>query len=436
MRSSRLPSRRRFLTVAAPYVLTSVALGAQKRPPASDRIVTGHIGVGGLGIGYHLRYFLAQPDVQVAAVCDVDARHRERARKAADQRTGAKSKVAAFGDFRQLLDRRDVDAVIIATPDHWHALPAVGACQAGKDVYCEKPLALTIDEGKAMVQAAQRYGRITQTGTQQRSSGHFRQVCEWVRNGRIGHVHTCRTSVTGNPGRAHEAPRKPPKHLDWDFWLGAAPWTEYVPSRCHGSFRWYRDYSGGKLTDWGVHLNDIIQWGMGTDHTGPVLVEGKGQMALDNAQYEWPDRMEVRYEFEKPDFTLYYHQPDIPDEPRRSHGMKFYGTRGAIFVDRSGFQCHDKGGHPREPLEPTAAGEVHLFRSPGHQRHWLDCVKSRQQTFDPWEIGHRSTTLSHLGNISYLLGRPVRWDPKKQLIPGDDVANRMLSRPYRAPWCL
>jgi predicted dehydrogenase len=293
-----------------------------------------------------------------------------------------------------------------------------------------------MDEGQAMVRAAQRYGRITQVGTQQRSTAHFRQVCEWVRNGRIGRVHTCRTGIVPNPSHAYEAPRKPPASLDWNLWLGPAPWAEYVPTRCHGTFRWYRDYSGGKMTDWGVHLNDIIQWGMGTDETGPVLIAAKGEMDPRNVQFEWPATMEVRYEYKNPDFTLFYHQPGIPDEPGKDHGMKFYGTEGAVFVNRAGFQCYDKAGQKRGPFDPTAADEARLFSSPGHQRHWLDCVKSRRPTFDDWRIGHRSTTLSHLGNIAYLLGRPIRWDPAREQVVGDDVAARMLSRPYRAPWRL
>lgn len=395
--------------------------GVKKAPP-SEKIVIGMIGVRNMG-GGHLRGLVGNPGVIVAAVCDVD----ESVRLEAKARTGGKAD--DYNDYRDLLDRNDIDAVLIATPDHWHALTTVHACQAGKDVYVEKPLALTIEDGRAMVTAARRYGRIVQMGTQQRSQSHFRHVCELVQNGRIGKVNLVRTWFEGNPHCDWIPDSVPPPGLDWDMWLGPAPWVPYNTQRHPYNFRYFRDYSGGMLTDWGVHLNDIAQWGMGADYTGPHTIEAKGTMYPDN-MFEWPETMEVKYGYDG--FDLVWTQGLEVAEPGAGYGVKFYGQKGSIFVDRGEYRIHAD----TEIDETIGSDDIQLYRSPDQKRNWLECIKTRKFPISEVEIGHHATALSHLGNISFLLGRKVHWDPEKERFMGDEAANRMIGKPYRAPWHL
>ncbi|HJN18884.1 MAG TPA: Gfo/Idh/MocA family oxidoreductase, partial [Armatimonadota bacterium] len=244
----------------APLVVSSRALGQADKVAANDRIALGFIGIGGMGNG-HLGGFLGNRRTEVLAVCDVDAGHRE----AAANRVG--DGCAQYADHRELLDRDDIDAVVIATPDHWHTLTSIHACQAGKDVYCEKPLTLTIEECWKLTAAVRRYGRVFQTGSQQRSSREFQQAVSLVRAGRIGKVHTVKVGIGTGPTSGYEPNTAPPDGLDWDMWLGPAPKVPYTRQRCHGNFRWFWDYSGGKMTDWGHHHNDIAQWGLNMDGT-------------------------------------------------------------------------------------------------------------------------------------------------------------------------
>ncbi|NLE61762.1 MAG: Gfo/Idh/MocA family oxidoreductase, partial [Planctomycetes bacterium] len=256
--------------IAAPYMLTSRALGTAGTQPANNRIGMGFIGVGGMGRG-HLGNFLRFPDVEVVAIADVFDQSRNEAMKMVREAYG--KDIPAYHDYRELLARKDVDAVLIATPDHWHALTAIHACEAGKDVYCEKPLSYTIREARRMVDAARRNNAVFQVGSQQRSSDNFRLACELVRSGRIGKVRWVRATIGGGPVCDWEPNVPPPPGLDWNFWLGPAPWAEYTPKRCLADFRWFYDYSGGKMTDWGAHHNDIAQWGLGMDGSGPVKTE-------------------------------------------------------------------------------------------------------------------------------------------------------------------
>ena len=301
---TRQSSRRRFLTSTAfglfapSFILSREANGAIRRP-ASDRVVAALIGCGGRGMG--LLSIHDDPGCTIAAVCDVDQQHLA----AAKNRIG---KCDAYQDFRRILDRRDIDAVLIATPDHWHAAITVMACQAGKDVYCEKPLCRTIGEGRKMVEAARRYDRVVQMGTQYRSIAQSRQACEWVRNGRLGKVHTVRLSHPRNPTHPCEPPRPMPPDLDWDLWLGPAPWAAYHPARCHFTFRYFMDYGGGAIADNGVHMFSVVSWAMGTDRTGPVTIEATGREAPNNL-YDVPVEMRVRYEFADPPFTMLWEQP-------------------------------------------------------------------------------------------------------------------------------
>jgi predicted dehydrogenase len=427
---SRIP-RRTFLKTsiggiaaasAIPAYIPSTVLAAEGRPAPSDRVVVGSIGTGDLGRRHHLaNCLLPNKRVEMAAVCDVDRNHRDEAAQIVKQRTGRR--VGVYKDFRHLLERKDIDAVLIAVPDHWHALIAIAAMEAGKDVYCEKPLTLTIDEGKAMVAAARRYGTVFQTGSQQRSDKRFRQACELVRNGRIGKLQKVTTHIGGIDGGTWQPTQTPPPELDWDFWLGPAPWSDYSPNRCHYQFRWFYDYSGGKMTDWGAHHNDIAQWGIGADSSGPVEVDGKGTFH-ENGPHDVPGSFEVAYKYANGVEMICYSEGE--------NGAKFYGTDGWIFVNRSKIEASN----PDILKIQLGPSDVHLYKSDHHHNNWLDCIQSRERCICDVEIGHRSITVCHIGNISIRLGRPLKWDPVKEEFVGDEAANQFLRKPMRAPWHL
>jgi len=416
-------TRREFLKKAAqgaaaasflPSIVSARALGAEDKVAASERLTMGFIGIGGMGNG-HLGSFLGRPQVDVVAVCDVYGPHLKQAK----ERAGGRA--VAYTDFRDLLDRKDIDAVLIATPDHWHALIAIAACQAGKDVYCEKPLTLTIAEGRALVNAVRRYGRVFQTGSQQRSDDEFRFACELVRSGRIGKLHTIRTGFGGGPTSPYEPDTDPPPDLDWNLWLGPAPWVPYNKLRCIYNFRWFYDYSGGKMTDWGAHHNDIAQWGNGTELSGPVEIEGTATFPT-SGLYDTATSFLITYTYAN----------GVKLICGQGHGAKFEGTDGWVHVDRGFLEAS-----PPELLEEKLGpGDVHLYHSESHRENWLECLKTREKPICDVEIGHRSVTVCHLGNIAIRSGRKLRWDPDRERFVGDDAMNRWLSKPMRAPWHL
>ncbi len=417
----RGPSRRQFLStagvgLAVPTFVAPKALGADGEKPASERVVAALIGSGGRGMG--LLSIHGDPRCTVAAVCDVDRNRMAAAQKRLGGCNGEQ-------DFRRLLDRRDIDAVLVATPDHWHAPITVMACQAGKDVYCEKPLCRTIGEGRAMVDAARRYDRVVQMGTQYRSIARTRQVCEWVRNGRLGEVRTVRLWHRANRVHPLEPCRQPPPELDWNLWLGPAPWADYHPAKCHFSFRWFMDYGGGSIADNGVHMFGVVSWAMGTDHTGPVTVEATGRQAPNNL-FDAPVDMRVRYEFADPAFEMIWEQPG----PGRL-SIDFVGSRATL----SGFWEFNVS-QGEADLSATRNDELHLDKSDNHAGNWLDCIATRRRPVMDVEIGHRVTSWSHLGNIAYVVGRKLHWDPVAERFRNDDEANRLLDAPYREPWRL
>ncbi len=417
-------NRRRFLKVSAgaasalavPYFVPSRAFGA------NDKIATGHIGLGGQG-GGNLRGFINQ----AVAVCDVDKDHLAKAVKSVEN---ARGKCDAYTDYRKLLERTDIDAVVISTPDHWHALPTIHACQAGKDVYCEKPLSLTVSEGRKMVEAARANNRIVQTGSQQRSDKNFRLACELVRSGRIGDLQTV---LVGIPGPNHPFTKSPPPpdsdpppQLDYDLWLGPAKYRTYNEKRVHYNFRFFWDYSGGQMTNWGAHHIDIGQWGIGADDTGPVEIEGT---ATFHPQH-WHDVTEtcrITHTYANGvKMIVGQGQKDTPS------GTTFIGSSGTIHVNRGTLKST-----PAEIIkQPIGSGDVHLYVSNSHHGDFLDCMKSRKLPICDVEIGHRSATVCHLGNIAAILGRKIQWDPVNEQIVGDDEASAMLERPYRAPWTI
>ena len=407
--------------VGVPYVIAASALGGDGKPPPSERITIGMIGLGWKGFtgcwGSLVQGFLADPMCRVRAVCDIDQRYLKRAKVYVDKEygdTGCKE----FHDFRDLLARPDIDAVAIATPDHWHAVQTIWACRQGKDVYCEKPLSLTIREGRAMVDAARRYGRVVQTGSQSRSTARLRFACEAVRSGRIGKVSEVRVSC-GWPSVPCNLPGEPvPDYLDWEFWLGPAPWRPYNPGIHPMSFRSWYDYSGGGMTDWGAHHFDLAQWGLGKDHTGPVEI-----IPPDGAEYP-------HLTFKYADGVKMIHSSmDI------NEGVTFIGTEGKVWT-------YGVVGGTR--FEPTALGHMHgkpdetpvtqNTGNHGHTHDFIDAVRTRRRPNADVEIGYHTVTICHLGNIAYRLKRPLKWDPDKEVFVGDEDANRYLDRARRQPW--
>ncbi len=433
-RTSSGMSRRDFIrgvaagAVAVPWIISRTALGADEKPAASERITLGFIGIGYQTRG-HLSHYLGQKETQVLAVCDVDTKRREHAKKmvedryAKDTKGGAYKGCGAYNDFRELLARKDIDAVVIGTPDHWHAIPAIEACIAKKDIYCEKPLTLTIKEAKLLIDAVRKHERVFQTGSQQRSDKEFRQACELVRSGRIGKIKTVTVDV-GDPSKPCDLPEeKLEEGLDWNLWLGCAPMRPYnsilSPRGIHNHFplwRLYREYSGGYMTDWGAHHFDIAQWALGMDESGPVEIIPPGDpKAVKGVKYIYANGVEVIHGAVPP-----------------PGGILFTGTDGEITVTRGKITSK-----PDSILkEPLGEKDVHLYASPGHHRDWINCIRSRKKPICDVEIGARSVTVCHLGNLAYWNHRKLKWDPKKWQFVGDEEANKWLDRERRNPWQL
>jgi predicted dehydrogenase len=429
-------SRRDLLKHAAlasvPWLATApVAWGTPSGPPAERRVRVGLIGCGDFGRRQHLqKLLLPNPRIQVTAVCDVDEVHRAQAALAVQACAGALP--AVDKDFRQLLDRPEVDAVVIATPDHWHALIALAAMQAGKDVYCEKPLTLNVAEGQALAVAARRYGTVFQTGSQQRSDNYyFRQAHDLVRQGAIGRIQRVSLHLGSPPNGVWQRPQTPPAGLDWDFWLGPAPWADYTPNRCHYLFRWHSDYSGGMITDHGAHQADIAQWIIGADGSGPTQVRGSGTFRAD---LPYDVAMSYNVEF------IYGRHGGVPlrltsERSPRGGQVDIEGTDGWLSVSRRRLLAQ----RPEILNEFAAEADYQRRLTESYARHydnWLDCINSRERTRCDVEVGRRSVTLCHLANIAIRLQRPLDWDPGQEEFVGDGPANRLLSRPMRGTWHL
>jgi predicted dehydrogenase len=419
--------------VTFPYIVSPSALGKDGQVAASERIAVGAIGVGGQGTN-DMKSLMADARTQVVAVCDPQAANRRRAGKMVEDYYGKDKEWRGcrdYVDFREMLAREDIDAVTIGTPDHWHAIIAVQAAVAGKDIYCQKPLALTINQGRKMVEAVHRYGVVFQTGTQQRSEERFRRACELVRNGRVGKLRTIEVEVPGSMSLDGFYFAPAPEDLDYDLWLGPAPMAPYSPKRVDAfGWRWISDYAGGCVTDWGAHHIDIAQWAMGTTHTGPIEVQGEAVFPKDglfDTAVHW--RFECAYAsgvrvicFARNEF--------VPGQ--YPNGIKFTGDRGWLYVDRGRIDAE-----PKSILqEEIANNEVRLYKSDNHYANFLDCIKTRQPTAAPVEEAHRSVAVCHLANIAMRLGRRIKWDPDNQVILDDEQAARMLSRPMRSPWGL
>jgi len=426
--------RREFLkgaaAVAVPYVVSSAALGGAARKSASERTTIGFIGVGGRG-GHLLRWIGGDSQVQVVAVCDTDTGRREAARKRVDSRYAGRARgtykgCAAYKDFRQLLARDDIDGVVIASPDHWHGLMSTLAARSGKDIYCEKPMASTVADGRAALDAINRYGCVFQTGSHERSNSSVRYACELVRNERIGKLHTIRTYLpTGDKHSGMTGPEPVPDGFDYDMWLGPAPWEAYHPRRCHGTFRWIMDYSDGELTDRGAHVNDIALLGADPLLIGPVEIEGRGTCINDPL---WDVPYEYHIEF------TYAGGLRIIVDSNGQRGIRFEGSEGWIFVAVHGGAL--SASDPEILRSKIADDEVRLGRSIGHGQDWIRAIRTRGKTMAPAADGHRTASFCHLSLVAVLLERKLKWDIGREQFIGDDEANgmTMVHRTPREPW--
>lgn len=405
-------------------IIPASALGRGGKLAPSNRITLGCIGVGGQG-NSNLGAFLGESDCQVVAVCDVDKNNLNNTKNRVDRHYN-NTACAAYTDFRELLARKDIDAISLCTPDHWHAIPAIMAARAGKDIFGEKPISHCLHEGREMADAVKKNGRIWQTGSWQRSVPNFRQACELVRNGRIGKVVRIEVGLpTGSPCGKVEF-KDPPPQLDYEFWVGPSRMMPYCDQRTHWNWRWQLDFGGGQMMDWIGHHGDIAHWGMDWDTTGPVEIEGTGQ---------YPDTgiwdAATTYHFVcKYANGIEMHVANGGNKGIRG-GTKWIGEDGRwVWVDRGGIDAN-----PKSLLsEVIGPDELQLFKSPGHHRNFLDCVKSRQQTLTPAETAHRSASIGHLGQIAMRTGRKLRWNPVTEQFADDPMASRLLSTPMRAPW--
>jgi predicted dehydrogenase len=439
-------TRRSFLAatgaaLAAPLVVPSTVFGALA---PSNRIHIGCIGTGNQGT-QDMQAFLQEADARVLAVCDVNRASagyrsadqflgRDPAQKLVEKFYAEKSPTGAYRgcdtytDFREVLARPDIDAVAIVVPDQWHAVMTVMAARAGKDIYCEKPLSLTVADGRAMVEAVRRTGIVLQTGSHERSRRNARFACEFVRSGRIGRLKRIQ-AVVGPWNKFGPAgawtPMPVPEGFDYEMWLGPAPWQPYHKDRCLYSFRFILDYSGGQTTNYGAHSLDLAQWGNDADRTGPVEFEDAGSVWPTDGLYTVAKTVHFR--------ARYANGVELECITRSDNvSCRFEGTDGWVEYGYGGFTTEPAS------LKTSTIGpnEVHLYESANHFRNFLDCIKTRQEPAAPVEIGHRSATVCHLGNIAMQLKRKLRWDPEAEQVIGDDEANRMLGRAKRAPWHL
>ncbi len=444
-------SRRTFLrqagwACAGPWIVPAHVLGRAGNVPPSEQIV-----LGAIGLGFAWDTGLASPDTRLVAVCDVLRSRREQAAHAVDEHYG-RAGCRAYNDFREVLARDDIDAVYIATPDHWHALITIAAARCGKDIYCQKPLSHTVAEGRAVIEAVRRYGAVLQHGTQHRSEWAFNAARELIRGGYLGRVHTVRLGLPSGTQIPPQPTEPVPDGFDYDLWLGPARWAPFTTRRCFGAHSWYfiSDYSVGYIAGWGVHHLDSAQHGLGADDTGPVRIRSRA-IFPDEGLYDTP--IHYRVDFEYADGTTIICTDVMdggwsrgagihPDRVRQVHGdafgrhafgVRFEGTAGSLFVWRGG-RLDTKP----ESLRQIVARDAPRTEAPNttldHFQNWVDCVRTRREPAAPVEVGHRSTTLCNLGTISMALGRELEWDPVREIFPRDDQANRLLAGPMRSPW--
>lgn len=417
-------TRRIFLGTAA----AGLAASSLRAAPGS-RIRVGFIGLGGQGTG-RLNQFLKQPDVEAAAVCDLDTHHVERAVALVEKAQGRKPET--FHDYRQLLARKDIDAVMIATPDHWHALPTVQACEAGKDVFVEKPLSYSIGEGRAMARAAERHKRVTQMGNHIHNDlPNYRRVVEVVKSGSLGKINRVYCALTSNEKPiGSPADTAPPPELDYDFWLGPAPRRAYNPNRSHLTYRYFWDYSGGVFIDFWCHYTDLVYWALDLQAPQAVSAAGGRWLAQDNA--ETPDVLELLYEYPGLVLTWTLHPKGRPGYDHMGSCVIFEGTEATLVANYSRYEVWVKGKRDDNFPKPPQS----IPDSPGHIREFLDAIKSRAATTCNVGYGHRLTKGGLLGNIAFRTGQRIAWDDAKERITNSRAADKLVTRRYRKPWKL
>ncbi|MDA7666512.1 Gfo/Idh/MocA family oxidoreductase [bacterium] len=427
MSSTRRGFLKSTLGLAGPLIVPSSVLGKEGATPPNERVQLGCIGVGGMGSG-NLSAFLQDKRVEVLGICDVDANHRAKGLETA----GLKPE-AGTGDFRELIAREDIDAVMIATPDHWHALMTGAAIKSGKDVYCEKPLAASVVEGRYVCRLAEQYRRVIQCGTWRRSGIYTRMACEWVRNGYIGKLQRIEVGVPAKFEIRHgkftglEKKEIVPKELDYEMWLGPAPNAPYTAARCHFNFRWITDYAPGYITDWGAHFLDVAQWGNDTDDTAPISVAPSEVVRREHGIYNAPEAFRLDYRYANGvEMTM------ISTADQSLWGTKFIGEEGSVFTENTKL-ITDPAGLRTTKLKPT---DEKLYESSNHHRNFIDSVYSREATAAPAEAAHRAATCCHLGGIASATGKEIQFDPETETITNSDKANGLLKRKMRGDWQL
>jgi predicted dehydrogenase len=431
LRNSRNAAVGLGLGAALPSLFLNRTKAATGENP-SEFIRVGVVGCGGQG-NSNINAIMKN----VVAVCDVDLKHLDETKARVEKATNRP--VKTYGDYRRLIESRELDAVLIATPDHWHVLPAVEACLAGKDVYCEKPMSLTIREGQVLVKAVRQNQRVFQNGSQQRSDQRFLKACEYIRNGRLGKI---KRVLVGLPGVNYAQVAKPltvpdsepPPELNYDLWLGPAPFRPYNQHRVHYLFRFFWDYSGGQMTNWGAHHLDIAQWALGMDQSGPVEIEASAQFNAERL-YEVPETFHITYKYATGAVVECNSGGN-----KYKMGCTFEGEKGTIYVNR-GALTFDPESIEEEALRET---DLRLYpelrgyppRLSAHHVNWLECIKSRKDPICHAGVGHRSATVCHLGNIAVRTGKKITWDPEKEEVVGDAELGQWVDKPYRAPWKL
>jgi len=438
-------SRRRFIRTsfasAVGLGLTSPLVRASASPSlfgglgnsilgANDKVRFGIVGSGGRGQSL-MKTFLENEKVDCAVICDVDDAMIAEALKLVEEKRENKPDVVK--DFRRVVDRDDVDVVVVGTPDHWHALPTIYACEAGKDVYVEKPLATSIGEGRAMVDCARKYDRVVQMGTQWKSGSHFKDAIAYVHSGKLGKIRQvrCWAYLTWIKGPGNPQDCAPPEGVDYDLWLGPAPKVPFNPARFHFTFRWFWDYAGGLMTDWGVHLINLAMWGM--DFPQPLTIASTGGRYMMTDLMETPDTQQAIYEF--PDFALIWeHQMQGGYGPHnREHGVAFYGKEGTLVLDANGWEVVPEKDKSLEPEKHEGDSDTAQTQ---HVENFLDCIRTRERPVEDVELGHRMSAVAHLGNLAFRTNSTIQWDPEKEQVKGNWEANRLVTQSYRSPWNL
>ena len=421
-------NRRIFIKQGGAAALSLAFLNGRSQQAApSDRLRIAHIGLGGMG-NNHMQWFAALPEVEIAALCDVDKTHLDATLQRL-QGLQPGNKAQGYSDFRHILDRKDIDAITCATPDHWHAQIATLAFQAGKDVYGEKPLSYDIAEGQQMLKNLKRHNRIFQLGNQIHATDNYHRVVEIIRSGAIGNVHTVRLWKTGFPPDLGAAQiQAPPPTLDWDMWLGPAPYTAYMPQRCHFNYRYFMDYSGGIFADFWCHIADIVFWSLDPKGLKSITARGEASDGIGDA----PKWVDVDYEFDGLKLYWTHEPPDVPGAAKRSIGAWFEGDKGTLLCDYTTREISING----ETVSDIPEVPITIERSPGHQQNFVNAVKNRTQPESNLEYARKMTLPMHLGLISYRLNRKLHWNSQKEKFINDREANSYLHREYRKKWDL